>query len=147
MTQAMTDPFAMPTGLATPEQKWWMAMVSEIRRCKRLARTLEAEGNTAQAKAQEARDSYFRLRDEYRLRWYGRKPQWAVDAVYATLTVAKDCLDEEEFYSREAVEKYTAAQSFWLRTQQATSELINFQQRRKEQFLAAVPSQREGNDG
>lgn len=144
MTQATIDPFTTPTGLATPEQKWWTATVAEIRRYKRLAKALEAEGNTAQAKAEEARGSYRRLKQEYRARWAGKRPEWATDAIFVTLPVAKDCVDDDQFHSRQATEKYTAAQSFWARTAQLTTELINFQQRRKAQLLAAVPQQREG---
>lgn len=144
MAQAMTDPFVTPIGLATPERKWWTATVAEIRRYKRLAKALEAEGNTAQAKAEEARGSYFRLKREYRDRWAGKRPEWATDAIYVTLPVAKDCIDDDQFYSRQATEKYAAARSFWARTAQLTTELIDFQQRRKERLLASMPQQREG---
>jgi hypothetical protein len=147
MTQAMTDPFTMPQGLPTPEQKWWTATAAEIRRYKRLARALEAEGNTAQARAQEARESYVRLRQEYRDRWAGKRPEWATDAIYVTLPVAKDCIDDDQFYSRQAMEKYAGAQTFWARAAQLTTEMIEFQQRRKERLLAQVPQQREGSDG
>lgn len=144
MVQSMTDPFTMPQGLPTPEQKWWTATVAEIRRYKRLAKALEAEGNTAQAKAEEARGSYRRLKVEYRGRWAGKRPEWATDAIFVTLPVAKDCIDDDQFYSRQAVEKYTAAQSFWARAAQLTTEMIDFSQRRKERLLAQVPQQREG---
>lgn len=142
MTKTMIDPFAMPTGLSLPERKWWQAMVAEIRREKRLAQALSREADTNHAMAHRARTDYARLRSEYRQRWSGKRPQWATDAVFSTLAVAKDCIDDDQFNSRQATERYAAAQGHYQRATELSTELLLFLRRRKEEALRRVPQQR-----
>lgn len=150
MTQTTTDPYRMPTGLALPEQRWWTAMVAEIREHKRKATKLSLLGEKDQRTAQRARDDFARLRQEYRDRHY-KQPQWAVDIKFMGLAVAKDCISDDQWYSRQATEKYTAATFHWEKATDLGAELHRFLRRRTDELLASrqrhpgqVPTPREG---
>ena len=139
MTQVTVDPYRMPQGLPLPEQQWWNAMVSEIREHKRKATVLTRQAEKDQRTAQRARDDFVRLRGEYRLRHAGRKPQWAIDMTFMGLAVAQDCIGDDQWYSRQATEKYTAAGVHLSQATELGTALHRFLKRRTDALLASRP--------
>lgn len=138
-----TDAFRVPEGLSRPEQQWWLSMAAEVAELKEHALTLERSGRMDQKAAQRARDDYGRLRAEYRLR-HRRKPEWAVDMIFKDLAVAKECVSDDQWYSRQAVEKFSGSQALLQRATVLTAEMTMFLRRRTEETLARIPGQREG---
>lgn len=133
------DPYRMPQGLTMPEQQWWSAMVSEIREHKAKAATLSWLGEKDQRTAQRARDDFVRLRAEYRLRHGHHKPQWAIDMMFMGLGVAQDCISDDQWFSRQATEKYTAATFHFEQATGLGMELHRFLKRRTDALLAQRP--------
>lgn len=117
--------------------------MAEIRHHKSQATLFQQEADAAQRQAQLARDDYGRLRAEYRRRHRDSKPEWAIDMIFKDLSVAKECVSDDNWYSRQAVEKYNAARSHWESASSRTEELVRFVQHRVEQAQArVVPEQR-----
>lgn len=105
---------------------------------------LERQARQAQESAQRARDDFARLRDEYRRRHGGRKPEWAIDYMFKDLSVARDCISDDAWFSRQSTEKYTAAAFHWERAVKLNGELVAFLKGRTAALLSQVPQPREG---
>lgn len=132
------DPYRMPRGLSLPERQWWTAMTAEAQEHKVKATNLERQGRHDQKLAQLARDDYGRLRQQYRDKHHD-KPQWAVDITFKSLAVAQDCMTDDNWYSRQATEKYTAALAHYRHTSMIVGELAAFVAGKRDEALAQRP--------
>lgn len=134
------DPLAMPKGLTLNERLWWSATANRATSAKREANMLHREAIQAQVLAETARTDFGRLRQEYRARHH-RKPQWAVDIMFQGLAVARDCMTDDAWYSRQASEKFAGANAAYKRAVMLMDELEQFLQHRRR----PIPHQREAS--
>lgn len=104
---------------------------------------LRAEGFTAEALrfqrlAEQARADYTRMRQEYADR-HPLMPGWIQDMRYAGFAVVKECISDDQWYSRQAQENQGAANMEYARQVRLLEEMRGFLQARTR---ARVPSPR-----
>ena len=142
-TGTTVDPLAMPKGLSQQEQQWWSATVARIEREKAEAISLSRDALMHQFLADRARKDYGELLAEYRARWEDRLPQWAVGIRFRDLSVAKECISDDGWYSRQATECAAVAGLHYQEVVRLMNVLRDFMRTRTAGLLAAVPGQRE----
>lgn len=152
MTRETVNPLQMPKGLTPSEQQWWVTTAALIVELQARSVGLRRAALRATKQAQAARDDFGRLREEYRARWFGRKPEWAVDIMFKGLAVAQECMTDDAWWSRQATEQAAAANTCDTRVVTLMDEMRALLRQKIQHRLAAqqrhpgqVPAPREGS--